>query len=162
MHGWGHKRTASSGLRVISGCGRQEAYVRGWVDKRTDFPCDFQIAFYPARYAKEKFSILPVGDPTQYIPDSEAGPPQSDSGSGTQCTRQGRHPALPACSALRVCSKPSSVSCSAAGSGPLVPQQQAAQYMRCRGHPAPCTLQVTAEHACCRRRMWRCWRSPST
>ena len=45
--------------------------MRQWVDKRTNFPCEFQIAFYPARYAKEKFSILPVGDPTQYIPDSE-------------------------------------------------------------------------------------------
>ena len=45
--------------------------MRKWVDKRTSFPCNFDIAFYPARYAKEKFSILPVGDPTQYIPDSE-------------------------------------------------------------------------------------------
>ena len=47
--------------------------VRKWVDKRTAFQCQFDIAFYPARYAKEKFSILPVGDPTQYIPDSEVG-----------------------------------------------------------------------------------------
>ena len=30
-----------------------------------------QIKFYPGRYAAEKCSILPVGDPTQYIPDSE-------------------------------------------------------------------------------------------
>ena len=44
------------------------------MDKRTSFPCKFDIAFYPARYAKEKFSILPVGDPTQYIPDSEVCP----------------------------------------------------------------------------------------
>ena len=32
-----------------------------------------QVAFYPSRYAAEKCSILPVGDPTSYIPDSEVG-----------------------------------------------------------------------------------------
>ena len=33
--------------------------------------CGAQIKFYPGRYAAEKCSILPVGDPTQYIPDNE-------------------------------------------------------------------------------------------
>ncbi|KAK9789576.1 hypothetical protein WJX73_004366 [Symbiochloris irregularis] len=51
---------------------QQEEWVRAWVDKRTSFPCNFKIAFYSGRYAPEKMSILPVGDPTEYIPDSEA------------------------------------------------------------------------------------------
>ncbi|KAK9828926.1 hypothetical protein WJX72_002833 [[Myrmecia] bisecta] len=51
---------------------QQEDYVRKWVEKRTGFDCNFKVKFYPGRYAKEKMSILPVGDPTQYIPDSEA------------------------------------------------------------------------------------------
>ena len=50
---------------------QQEEYVREWARKRTGLPCDFQIKFYPGRYAVEKCSILPVGDPTSYIPDNE-------------------------------------------------------------------------------------------
>ena len=50
---------------------QQEEYVREWARKRTGLPCDFQIKFYPGRYAVEKCSILPVGDPTSYIPDKE-------------------------------------------------------------------------------------------
>jgi hypothetical protein len=50
---------------------QQEEFVRGWVRKRTGLPCNFKIKFYPGHYAAEKCSILPVGDPTQYIPDSE-------------------------------------------------------------------------------------------
>ena len=49
----------------------QESYVRAWVSKRTGFDCNFKVTFYPGRYAREKGSILPVGDPTSYIPDSE-------------------------------------------------------------------------------------------
>ena len=49
----------------------QEKYVRTWVEKRTGFDCNFKVTFYPGRYASEKGSILPVGDPTKYIPDSE-------------------------------------------------------------------------------------------
>ena len=51
--------------------GEQETYVRNWVQKRTGFDCNFRVTFYPGRYASEKGSILPVGDPTKYIPDSE-------------------------------------------------------------------------------------------
>ena len=54
---------------------QQEEYVREWARKRTGLPCDFQIKFYPGRYAVEKCSILPVGDPTSYIPDKEVASP---------------------------------------------------------------------------------------
>ena len=50
----------------------QEAYVRSWVRNRTGFESDFNVTFYPGRYAPEKCSILPVGDPTKFIPDSAA------------------------------------------------------------------------------------------
>lgn len=50
---------------------QQEAFVRDWVQHRTGFQSSFRIRFYPARYAAEKCSILPVGDPTQCISDEE-------------------------------------------------------------------------------------------
>ncbi|KAL3142707.1 hypothetical protein ABBQ38_003008 [Trebouxia sp. C0009 RCD-2024] len=50
----------------------QEEYVRKWAEKRTGFESNFKVTFYPGRYAPEKGSILPVGDPTAYISDSEA------------------------------------------------------------------------------------------
>ncbi|WPT11845.1 Digalactosyldiacylglycerol synthase 1 [Picochlorum sp. SENEW3] len=50
----------------------QEVWVRDWLKKRTGFCPDFQLTFYPGRYAPEKCSILPVGDPTKYVPDSAA------------------------------------------------------------------------------------------
>lgn len=49
----------------------QEDYVRKWAEKRTGFESNFKVTFYPGRYAPEKGSILPVGDPTAYISDSE-------------------------------------------------------------------------------------------
>ena len=65
----------------------QEAYVRNWVKQRTGMDCKFDVRFYPGRYATEKYSILPVGDPTAYINDAEVGHPQclpSDMGSVTE------------------------------------------------------------------------------
>ena len=50
---------------------QQEAYVREWAQKRTGFKSSFRVTFYPGRYAAEKGSILPVGDPTKYIADHE-------------------------------------------------------------------------------------------
>lgn len=50
----------------------QEQYVRDWVKKRTGFPAQFNVTFYPGRYAPEKCSILPVGDPTAYVSDAAA------------------------------------------------------------------------------------------
>ncbi len=49
----------------------QETYVREWAKKRTGFDSEFKVTFYPGRYAIDKCSILPVGDPTSYIPDHE-------------------------------------------------------------------------------------------
>ena len=53
----------------------QEKYVRNWAEKRTGFESNFKVTFYPGRYAAEKGSILPVGDPTAYISDAEVSPP---------------------------------------------------------------------------------------
>jgi hypothetical protein len=45
-----------------------------------------QVTFYPGRYAKEKGSILPVGDPTQYIPAGEVHCPCMNDGCSVHCT----------------------------------------------------------------------------
>lgn len=50
----------------------QEVWVKNWLKKRTGFTPEFTLTFYPGRYAPEKCSILPVGDPTKYVPDSAA------------------------------------------------------------------------------------------
>jgi len=50
----------------------QEEYIRKWAAKRTGRDSFFKVAFYPGRYAVDKGSILPVGDPTEYIPEHEA------------------------------------------------------------------------------------------
>lgn len=50
----------------------QEQYVKDWVKGRTGLDANFKVTFYPGRYAPEKCSILPVGDPTAYVADNEA------------------------------------------------------------------------------------------
>lgn len=50
----------------------QEKWVRDWARKRTGFDSNFSITFYPGRYAPEKCSVLPVGDPTAYVPERSA------------------------------------------------------------------------------------------
>ncbi|QDZ19238.1 glycosyltransferase [Chloropicon primus] len=51
---------------------QQEAYVMDWIKKRVPFEPNFKIKFYPAMYAKEKGSLLPIGDITKCVPDREA------------------------------------------------------------------------------------------
>ncbi|EEF50483.1 UDP-galactose:MGDG galactosyltransferase, putative [Ricinus communis] len=50
----------------------QEAYVRRWLEDRIAFLCDFKLCFYPGKFAKDKGSILPVGDISDFISDEEA------------------------------------------------------------------------------------------
>jgi len=51
---------------------QQEQYVREWVKRRVGFDPQLEVRFYPSRYARDKCSIVPVGDITQSIPDSRA------------------------------------------------------------------------------------------
>jgi digalactosyldiacylglycerol synthase len=51
---------------------QQESYVMNWIRSRVNFEPNFKIKFYPAVYAKEKGSLLPVGDITNCVPDREA------------------------------------------------------------------------------------------
>jgi len=52
--------------------GEQEAFVREWIELRTGLPCRFRICFYAGVYAPEKGSILPLGDITTCISDTDA------------------------------------------------------------------------------------------
>ncbi|WOL14976.1 hypothetical protein Cni_G23757 [Canna indica] len=49
-----------------------EAYVHWWLKEKADISSDFNIAFYPGKFSKDKRSILPVGDITDAIPDELA------------------------------------------------------------------------------------------
>lgn len=49
-----------------------EAYVRQWLEERTNIRLQFSITFYPGKFSIEKRSILPVGDITETIPDEKA------------------------------------------------------------------------------------------
>ncbi|KAK9145220.1 hypothetical protein Sjap_005123 [Stephania japonica] len=51
---------------------QHETYVRRWLEERTEFICGFNICFYPAKFSRDKRSILAVGDITRVIPDEEA------------------------------------------------------------------------------------------
>lgn len=50
----------------------QEGYIRRWLDERATISSGFSISFYPAKFSKEKRSILPVGDITEIVRDEEA------------------------------------------------------------------------------------------
>ncbi|OAY76521.1 Digalactosyldiacylglycerol synthase 1, chloroplastic [Ananas comosus] len=50
----------------------QEAYIRNWLEERVGFTADFKISFYPGKFAKERRSIIPAGDTSQFIPSKEA------------------------------------------------------------------------------------------
>jgi digalactosyldiacylglycerol synthase len=58
--------------RMFATPAEQGEYVREWVTQRCGFAPDIKLTFYPGRWAPDKCSILPVGDITQYVPDSEA------------------------------------------------------------------------------------------
>ena len=47
----------------------QGAYVRRWVKDRCGFEPKMRLDFYPGRYATDKYSIIPVGDVSEYITD---------------------------------------------------------------------------------------------
>uniref|UniRef100_A0A0E0MCQ1 Digalactosyldiacylglycerol synthase 1, chloroplastic n=1 Tax=Oryza punctata TaxID=4537 RepID=A0A0E0MCQ1_ORYPU len=50
----------------------QEAYMRNWLEERVGFKTDFKISFYPGKFQKERRSIIPAGDTSQFIPSKEA------------------------------------------------------------------------------------------
>uniref|UniRef100_A0A0D3HIG8 Digalactosyldiacylglycerol synthase 1, chloroplastic n=1 Tax=Oryza barthii TaxID=65489 RepID=A0A0D3HIG8_9ORYZ len=50
----------------------QEAYMRSWLEERVGFKTDFKISFYPGKFQKERRSIIPAGDTSQFIPSKEA------------------------------------------------------------------------------------------
>ncbi|KAG0503902.1 hypothetical protein HPP92_003974 [Vanilla planifolia] len=50
----------------------QETYIRSWLEERVGFKTDFKISFYPGKFSKERRSIIPVGDTSQFIPSQEA------------------------------------------------------------------------------------------
>lgn len=50
----------------------QEAYIRNWVEERVGFKADFKISFYPGKFSKERRSIIPAGDTSQFISSKEA------------------------------------------------------------------------------------------
>ncbi|CAO2147744.1 unnamed protein product [Urochloa humidicola] len=50
----------------------QESYMRNWLEERVGFKTDFKISFYPGKFQKERRSIIPAGDTSQFIPSKEA------------------------------------------------------------------------------------------
>jgi digalactosyldiacylglycerol synthase len=50
----------------------QEVYIRDWLEERVGFKVDFKISFYPGKFSKERRSIIPAGDTTQFISSKEA------------------------------------------------------------------------------------------
>lgn len=50
----------------------QELYIRNWLEERIGFKADFKISFYPGKFSKERRSIIPAGDTSQFIPSKDA------------------------------------------------------------------------------------------
>ncbi|EOY08479.1 UDP-Glycosyltransferase superfamily protein isoform 3 [Theobroma cacao] len=50
----------------------QENYIRNWLEERIGFKADFKISFYPGKFSKERRSIIPAGDTSQFISSKEA------------------------------------------------------------------------------------------
>ncbi|CAH8323303.1 unnamed protein product [Eruca vesicaria subsp. sativa] len=50
----------------------QESYIRNWLEERVGFKADFKISFYPGKFSKERRSIFPAGDTSQFIPSKDA------------------------------------------------------------------------------------------
>lgn len=50
----------------------QENYIRNWLEERIGFKADFKISFYPGKFSKERRSIIPAGDTSQFIPSKDA------------------------------------------------------------------------------------------
>ncbi|XP_061362462.1 digalactosyldiacylglycerol synthase 1, chloroplastic isoform X2 [Gastrolobium bilobum] len=50
----------------------QEVYIRNWLEDRIGFKADFNISFYPGKFSKERRSIIPAGDTSQFIPSRDA------------------------------------------------------------------------------------------
>ncbi|KAL2933500.1 Digalactosyldiacylglycerol synthase 1 chloroplastic [Bienertia sinuspersici] len=50
----------------------QELYIKNWLEERTGFKADFKIFFYPGKFSKERRSIIPTGDTTQFISSKDA------------------------------------------------------------------------------------------
>ncbi|KAL6870727.1 hypothetical protein ACP4OV_014575 [Aristida adscensionis] len=50
----------------------QENYMRNWLEERVGFKTDFKISFYPGKFQKERRSIIPAGDTSQFIPSKVA------------------------------------------------------------------------------------------
>ncbi|KAK9068542.1 hypothetical protein SSX86_012657 [Deinandra increscens subsp. villosa] len=50
----------------------QEVYIRNWLKERVGFNADFKISFYPGKFQKERRSIIPAGDTSQFISSKDA------------------------------------------------------------------------------------------
>ncbi|PON63137.1 Glycosyl transferase [Parasponia andersonii] len=50
----------------------QEMYIRNWLEERVGFRANFKISFYPGKFSKERRSIIPAGDTSQFIPSKDA------------------------------------------------------------------------------------------
>ncbi|KAJ6778525.1 DIGALACTOSYLDIACYLGLYCEROL SYNTHASE 2 CHLOROPLASTIC [Salix koriyanagi] len=50
----------------------QENYIRNWLEERVGFKADFKISFYPGKFSKERRSIIPAGDTSQFVPSKDA------------------------------------------------------------------------------------------